>query len=75
MQSSSFFFPDTYFIKVSPFAGRFPQGRATSRTITLSGYSSGIRQFPTYALAIWTPMIACDRFAPKWLVVAWMMLG
>lgn len=42
MQSSSFFFPDTYFIKVSPLAGRFPQGRATSKTIMLNGYSSGI---------------------------------
>ena len=35
----------------------------------------GIKVEPTYALAIWTPMIACDRSAPKWLGVAWMMLG
>ena len=75
MQSSSFFFLGTHYIKLPPLAGRLPQGRATSKTIMLSGYSSGIRQFPTHALAIWTPMIACDRSAPKWLGVAWMMLG
>ena len=74
MQSSSFFFLGTHYIKLPSLAGRFPQGRATSRTIMLNGYSGGIRQFPTYALAIWTPMIACDRSAPKWLGVEWKML-
>lgn len=49
MQSSSFFFLGTHYIKLPSLAGRFPQGRATSRTILLSGYSGGIRQFPTYA--------------------------
>ena len=42
IQSPSFFFLGTHFIKLPSLAGRFPQGRATSKNIMLSGYSSGI---------------------------------
>ena len=28
-----------------------------------------------YQLAIWMPITACDRSAPKWSGVEWMMLG
>ena len=35
----------------------------------------GIRQVPIYAKAICTPISACERSAPKFAGVEWMMQG